>query len=145
MDDDTKANLSDRAVWVRVLYMLFFVIAYSIAEFLAAVVAIFQSVCALFTGGVNQTLLAFGRNLTVYVADILSFVTFNSDDLPFPFSDWPDESAEDSPWYEDQAMPTVVAEPSAGKEPSAEQEPSADKEPAPSAAEAADPDQDDKK
>ena len=103
MDDDTKAHLSDRTVWARLLYMLFFFIAYGIAEFIAWVVALFQAVSALITGSANQTLLVFGNNLTEYVRQILAFVTFNSEDIPFPFSDWPDEGPADGPWQEDDA------------------------------------------
>ncbi|MGK0221714.1 MAG: hypothetical protein ACI9ON_000951 [Limisphaerales bacterium] len=100
MDQETKARLSDRTIWVRILYMVFFAFAYAIAEFLLTVVVVFQAVVVLVTGSVNTSLHTFGKNLSVYISDILHFQTFNSESLAFPFSDWPDEPADETKWSE---------------------------------------------
>ena len=91
MDPDTKERMSDRTIWARGLYALFFVIAYSVAETILWLLAIFQFIAALVTGHVNDALLRFGANLSHFIFQILQFVTFNNETLPFPFSDWPDE------------------------------------------------------
>ena len=91
MDPDTKERMSDRTIWARGLYALFFVIAYSVAETILWLLAIFQFIAALVTGHVNDALLRFGANLSHFIFQILQFVTFNDETLPFPFSDWPDE------------------------------------------------------
>lgn len=103
--------ITDRRMWVRVLYMLFFWLAFSIAEFLIAVVALFQAVCALVTGSTNDGLHRFGKNLSTYVHQIMEYVTFNSDDLPFPFNDWPDGEPTPSAWTEprDDIAPAPAA------------------------------------
>lgn len=99
MDPLTKERLSDRSIWVRGLYALFFGLAYTVSETVLTLVIIFQFLAALITGRVNDALLRFGANLTQYVYQILQFVTFNNETLPFPFSDWPDvEPGNDSPW-----------------------------------------------
>lgn len=108
MEAETKANLSDRTIWVRILYMVLFVIAFSIAEFLVAVVAIFQAIVVLITGSVNAALHRFGKNLSAYIGAILEFETFNSEALPFPFSDWPDLEPTDTHWSADQAQPAAT-------------------------------------
>lgn len=90
MDDDLKHNLSDPNIWVRLLFMLFFAVAWAVAETVIALAALFQFFCALFTGGVNEPLLKFGRNLGSYLYEIVQFQTFNTERRPFPFSDWPD-------------------------------------------------------
>ena len=100
MDQETKSRLSDRTIWVRILYMVFFAFAYAIAEFLLTVVVVFQAVVVLVTGSVNTSLHTFGKNLSVYISDILHFQTFNSEALAFPFSDWPDEPADETKWSE---------------------------------------------
>ncbi len=64
MDQETKSRLSDRSIWVRILYMVILVIAYSVAEAVLVVVSIFQFLTVLFTGSVNEALQRFGANLS---------------------------------------------------------------------------------
>jgi hypothetical protein len=98
MDQETKSRLSDRSIWVRILYMVILVIAYSVAEAVLVVVSIFQFLTVLFTGSVNEALQRFGANLSAYQYAILQFATFNREDLPFPFNDWPDVEPGETPW-----------------------------------------------
>lgn len=98
MKEETRERLVDGSIWLRGLYMLFFAIAYNIAEVIIVLLAIFQFFAVLITGRVNEVLLQFGNNLSVYAFDIFQFVTFNSEDRPFPFSPWPDEAPGGSEW-----------------------------------------------
>lgn len=99
MDETRKENLSNRNIWTRGLYTVFFTIAYTIAETLVALTAIAQFVLALVTGRTNDALLKLGAGLSVYLYQVVQFVTFNDERLPFPFSDWPDEQpGTKSPW-----------------------------------------------
>ena len=91
MKENTRENLVRRDIWNRALYMLLFAIEYSVAEAIIVLLAIFQFVALLITGQVNELLLRFGKNLSVFMFDILEFQTFNSEIKPFPFSPWPDE------------------------------------------------------
>ena len=91
MKENTRENLVRRDIWIRALYMLLFAIVYSVAEAIVVLLAIFQFVALLITGQVNELLLRFGKNLSVFMFDILEFQTFNSEIKPFPFSPWPDE------------------------------------------------------
>ena len=94
MSDETKQNLKDRNTWKRTLYMLLFILAYAVAEFLLTVVVVVQVFFKLITGSINQRLLILGKQTSQYVYDILKFMTFNSEELPFPFANWPDEHRE---------------------------------------------------
>lgn len=105
MDDQMKARLTSSNLWMRALYMIFFVIAYGVAELLIALIAIFQFLTILFTGSANAPLLRLGRNLGEYVFQILQFQTFNSEDKPFPFSDWPDEEPGGDQWQGNDPEP----------------------------------------
>ena len=107
MSETTSDHVRDRRIWVRGLYMLFFAIAYSIAELAVMLIAVFQFLAVLFTGGVNDNALRFGRNVAAYMFEILQFETFNDERLPFPFSDWPNEPPAESPWQGD--APTASA------------------------------------
>ncbi len=89
MNDDLKAHLADAATWQRLLYMAFFVLVFNVAEVVIAAVVVFQAVVVLFTGQRNERALALGAQLGMYAYQILQFLTFNSDDPPFPFAEWP--------------------------------------------------------
>jgi hypothetical protein len=98
MNDTRKDSFADRTIWVRLLYMLFCAIAWSVAELVLAIVALFQFLCVLVNGAVHERALRFGRNLSEYMTELMQFVTFNAERVPFPFSDWPDETPGDTPW-----------------------------------------------
>ena len=86
--DELKDNISQRGTWLRLLYIVLFAVIFIITEFIVAIVVIIQFGFVLLTGGVNTNLKDFGDDLSRYVYDILRYLTFNSDSLPFPFSDW---------------------------------------------------------
>ena len=120
MNDQIKERLTRRAVWVRALFMVFFAIAYAIAELVVGAVVIVQFLVVLFTGGANERLLRFGNNLSAYVYRILRYQTFNTESQPFPFADWPNEKVADNPWMgEPDAGEGLADEPAAQKKPDA--------------------------
>jgi hypothetical protein len=90
MDDKTKATLTNLETWKRGLFMVVFAIISGIAKFIVTLVAIFQFVTVLFKGQTNQAVIPFGQNLSTYIYQITLFLTFNTDDMPFPFMDFPD-------------------------------------------------------
>ena len=87
-DNKVIENLKKSSTWMRILYMILFVFAYIIVEFILTGVIIAQILFNLFTGQANERLRAFGQDLSKYVYDILTFMTYSSEDKPFPFSDW---------------------------------------------------------
>jgi hypothetical protein len=79
-----------KATWLRGIFMLiFFAIVYYFIILLIAAIALFQFGSVLFTGKLNVWLLDFGRSLSTYSQQIVSFLTYNSEQKPFPFSNWP--------------------------------------------------------
>ncbi len=89
MTNDIKQNIQESSVWKRGLYMLLCAIFYSIAEVVLFAVVIFQFIHKLFTGETNQRLLKLGQSLATYIYQIIQFLNFNSEHLPYPFSGWP--------------------------------------------------------
>lgn len=89
MDDNVKQNLKSQSSWKRILYMLLFGFIYSVAEIVVFAVAVCQALSVLITGKRNTPLLEFGDSLSTYLYQILQFFTYNSDEKPFPFADWP--------------------------------------------------------
>jgi len=95
MEPELKTNLRKRQTWLRGLYMLLFIVIFHVAEFVVGAVVLLQFLFTLFTGDTNTRLLNFGQSLSHYVYQILRFLTFNSEAMPFPFADWPTSDADD--------------------------------------------------
>ena len=88
MDDEINKNLKKISTWKRIFFMLVFAVIIGLVRLLLWAVIILQVISTLLSGSSNNHILAFGKNLSVYLYHILLFLTFNSDRLPFPFSDW---------------------------------------------------------
>ncbi len=90
MEQETKANLGQRSTWMRLVYMILFVVVFNIVEVVAGVVVVVQFLSKLISGRVNEQLRGLGQKLGAYLYEIVAFLTFHTDDMPYPFSPWPD-------------------------------------------------------
>ena len=98
MSEDYKQNIKDHGTWMRGLNIVLFTVIYSVTEIVLVLVVIFQFLFVLLTRQTNDKLLKLGMNLSTFIYQILSYVTFNSNERPFPFSDFPgDEPNNASP------------------------------------------------
>jgi len=88
MQQDINDNIKRISTWKRIFFMLVFTIIVSMVRVLLWTVILLQVGSALLTGSANQNILNFGKTLSAYLYHILLFLTYNTDSLPFPFSDW---------------------------------------------------------
>ena len=88
MDEQLNYNLTNIATWKRIFFMLIFAAIGSLVRMLLWAVIILQIASALLTGKANKNILNFGRSLSLYTYQILLFLTFNTETIPFPFSEW---------------------------------------------------------
>lgn len=95
MDQQLKSNLTSSKHWIRLVYMLLFACFLYVASFVIVVLVIVQFVFALVTGSDNKKLREFGSSLTQYIYQVLLFLTFNSEEKAFPFTDWPAPASQD--------------------------------------------------
>ena len=77
------------SIWIRGLFMLLFVLIYSLAELVILAVALIQFGWVVATGERNGRLLRFGASLSHYVYQTLQYWLFGSEEKPFPFAEWP--------------------------------------------------------
>ncbi|ALP53090.1 hypothetical protein Tel_07930 [Candidatus Tenderia electrophaga] len=98
MDMDMEDRGNEPGIWRRGLFMLLFAVCLWVAKFVAAVVIVFQFFNVVITGSVNEKLLWFGQSLSLYHYQVLRFLTFNSEEHPYPLGDWP---AGGSPLFEE--------------------------------------------
>jgi hypothetical protein len=88
MDEQINYNLTQISTWKRIFFMLIFAAIGGLVRMLLWAVIILQVASTLLTGKANTNILNFGRSLSTYTYHILLFLTFNTETLPFPFSDW---------------------------------------------------------
>ncbi len=93
MTDELKEHVKDSSVWVRLLFMLLFALLYWAAEAVLAVVVLFQFFSVLFTGKKNAQVLTLGAQLSTYAYQVFRYLTYNSEEKPFPLGDWPSGKA----------------------------------------------------
>lgn len=88
MDEQINYNLTNIDTWKRIFFMLIFAAIGALVRMLLWAVILLQVASTLLTGKANLNILNLGRSLSVYTYHILLFMTFNTEALPFPFSDW---------------------------------------------------------
>ena len=83
-------NLKSSRTWLRLFFMLVFVLLYGVSRVVVGAVVVVQFFWLLFTGRINNRILQLGQSLATYTYHIIRYLTFNSEQRPFPFdSDWP--------------------------------------------------------
>ena len=94
MDETAGApDARSRSLWVRALYMLLMAIAFHIAAWVLTITAVLQLIFAAVGGGSVERLREFGGGVGRYLAQIAGYVSFATEEVPFPFSDWPSAPA----------------------------------------------------
>lgn len=81
-------NLKRIDTWKRIIFMLIYALIDSMVRLILWLVVLLQTASVLLTGNTNSNLLEFGHHLSTYHYHILLFLTFSTEKLPFPFSDW---------------------------------------------------------
>lgn len=88
-ESEVRNHVQRRSTWIRLLHMLILAAAWTIAEIVLIAVVVLQFLMLLFTGRTIDNLMGFSRGLADYMAAIVRFQTFVTEDLPFPFAPWP--------------------------------------------------------
>ena len=78
-----------RGLWLRVLLMILMIMAFHLAATVLGVLAVMQLVLVLINDAPNTRLRGFGQSLGQYLRQITEFLSFATEEAPFPFSDWP--------------------------------------------------------
>ena len=90
MENQAKINLCNVDTWIRALYMILFGFLSVISRLLILVVSCLQFLSVLWAGVLNKNLQSFGQATSIWTYQAFLFLTYNSDEKPFPFSSWPD-------------------------------------------------------
>lgn len=85
-------NLKQPSHWMRLPFMVAYgFMLYLIFVPVVIVMMVAQIFFALITGESNRNLRGLGSVVQQYVSQIIEYITYNSNERPFPFSDFPEE------------------------------------------------------
>jgi hypothetical protein len=86
----SESKATDQSgIWKRGLFMVFFVLVTRIVELIVGLIALAQFVTKLVSGRPIAGLVGFGEGLSQYLAQIVRFQSFGSEERPYPFAPWP--------------------------------------------------------
>ncbi len=85
-----KENVKNPDTWLRGLFIVVFGVIFYALYLIIWLLVVFQFVLKVVTGSLNPQLLAFSDGLTRYAYQVLRYITFQSEDRPWPFAPWPD-------------------------------------------------------
>ncbi len=88
-NEPTKPDSHTREKLLKALYLILFYFVGYVVWVLTVVISIFQFFYELIMNSPNKNLLDFGKNLNAYMYQIVRFMSFNTEDKPYPFSPWP--------------------------------------------------------
>lgn len=97
---EKKKGFATEAFWLRIIFMLFFVVAYQIAELLIGLSILIQVIFIAITGEKNLFLQQAGAAFASYAYQVYRYLTYNREEKPFPFSPWPEGDAADKDPYQ---------------------------------------------
>ena len=90
--EDRKPNKrkpEERNPWVRGLFMVLVMVAIHLCGTVLFIVTVIQFILMQLSDVPNARLTSFGRSLGRYLQQGANFLTYGTEEMPFPFSDWP--------------------------------------------------------
>ena len=69
--------------------MLLFIIISRIIDAIVVLIAVFQLFYTLVMRKPSNNVMSFGKDLSLYLAEIVQFLSYNTETKPWPFSPWP--------------------------------------------------------
>ena len=78
MQEDINQNLQKLSTWKRIFFMAIFAVIVSLVQIVLQLIILLQIASMLMTGNPNTNILSFGKKLSMYLYDIVLFLTFNN-------------------------------------------------------------------
>lgn len=93
MDQQLKKRLTKQSKWIRGLNMLLFLFILWIVKIFIEAIAILQFILVLFTDQPNSRMSEFGEHLSRYIEQIFKYLSYNTEERPYPFAPWPGKTS----------------------------------------------------
>lgn len=88
-NNELLERIQEKNKWMRALYMILYVVVLWIVKIIMYAVVLLQFFLVLITNHCNENLLHFSKHISTYVYQIYLFLSYNSEEKPFPFGPWP--------------------------------------------------------
>ncbi len=92
MTDDVKTHVKSTTTWTRLIYLILYAIIFRIASIVLFAITIIQFIKALLTGSPFAELQSFGGALAEYNRQLVAYLSYQSDEKPFPVGPWPPQT-----------------------------------------------------
>ena len=86
-------GITSQAFWVRVAYMVLFSFLAYCALVVNWILVVIQLAVTAISGSPNEQVQRFGASLGQFMSHAIAYLTFASEEKPFPFQDWPSSNA----------------------------------------------------
>lgn len=90
---ELKARLKDQNIWIHFLHLILYGVAFFLSTWILFGMIILHFILRLLTGEPNVELQKFGKSMSIYLAQIIQFASFNAAKKPFPLSEWPNSKS----------------------------------------------------
>lgn len=87
-----KANIKRSESWLRGLFVLFFALIFQIVEVVIIAITVFQFASTIITRQRFTSLDQFSQGLAQYTKNLILYLTYQTEQKPFPFRDWKEET-----------------------------------------------------
>lgn len=91
----SKPGYADQGFWFRVIFMLLYWVVLNIAVTVFGVLLVLVSLVKLGSKHEPITLSSWLKSVTAFIGQIFSFLSFDSEEKPFPFQPWPQVNADE--------------------------------------------------
>lgn len=92
MTDDVKKHVKSKSTWTRLIYLILYAVIFRVASIVLFAITIIQFLKALLTGSPFERIQSFGGALAEYNKQLVAFLSYQSDEKPFPVGPWPPET-----------------------------------------------------
>lgn len=94
-DSQTDTNAVQEPVVLRLIYTAIFFVIFALSRYAYLLVVVGQSLHVLMAGNKQEDLLKLSRALNRYIRQLTTYITWDNERKPFPFSDWPSDQQRD--------------------------------------------------
>jgi len=85
-------NIKEPSIWVNFFLKVFYLIFLNFIIPFLGFVTLLQLLFSLGSKKPNDNLISFSKKISIYVYQIINFITYSSDERPWPFNAFPDKA-----------------------------------------------------
>jgi len=87
-----KENIKESSIWFNFFLKVFYLIFLNFIIPFLGFVTLLQLLFSLGSKKPNDNLISFSKKISIYVYQIINFITYSSDERPWPFNAFPDKA-----------------------------------------------------